>query len=110
MARQQQVPDVMVEAEDIRYGTALHRVNEVVEDQPLDQESADFLAGDIRDVCRVCDEKSFADIREKIKGRPSGESVNLTLSLVRQLVSAARRPARSDEGTLKASQMPKNNK
>jgi len=98
MARQQQIADVMVEGEEIRYGTSLYRVNETAEDQPLDQESTEFLVGDIRDVCRVCDEKAFAEIREKIKGKSSGESVSLPVVQAKQLVSAARKPQKSKAG------------
>jgi len=93
--RQVQQLDAMLEGDAIRYGTALHRINEIVEDQPMDQESAEFHAGDVRDVLRLCDEKSFQEVRDKVKGKPTGESVTLTLSQCRPLVAAALKPQKN---------------
>lgn len=100
MARQQQTPDTMTAQDEnetvIRYGTALHRVNEIVDDQPADQESTEFYAGDIRDVLRLCDEKSFKDLRDKVKGKPVGESVSLPVAQCRQLVATAIKPGSTE--------------
>jgi len=96
MARQVQVADVMLEGESIRYGTALYRVNHIVEDQPLDQEFAEFLIGDIRDVLRVCDAKAFKDIRDKVSGKPHGASISLPVAETRKIVAAALRPPKNE--------------
>lgn len=89
MAKQSQPVTPMCIGGDIIYGTPLHRVNEIVQDNPVDQESAEFFAGDIRDVCGICDGPK--SLKDAVKGKPVGELVNLKLAEVRQLIQAARR-------------------
>lgn len=89
MAKQVQPITPMALSGEIVYGTPLHRINEIVADNPVDQESAEFYAGDVRDVCSICDGPK--SLKEAVKSKPVGELVSLKLAEVRQLIQAARR-------------------
>lgn len=81
---------------EIRYGTPLWRLNDIVENQPQDQESTDFLVGDIRDVCNAAGtkEKIAEELREHVKGKNVGASVSLPIASVKSLIACVLRAAK----------------
>lgn len=98
MRPKQQLPDAQLVEGEIRYGTSLWRVNQVLDDMPLDQEFSDFYAGDLRDVANISDpnDKIVKSIRDKVKSKPVGELLNLPVLDVKQLVAVARRGTRAE--------------
>lgn len=99
MARQVQIADAMVEfienGPQVVYGTSLWRLQDTVDNQPLDQELTDFFAGDIRDVCAIADQtdKVVKSLKDKAKGTDApGTVVRLAIADVRALVKSACNP------------------
>lgn len=102
MARQIQIADVLYETGtdgelQIRYGTSLWRLQDAIDNEPMDQESTAFYAGDIRDVCNACDGPK--PMRDAVKGKAVGESIVLKIADVKQLIATARKPQKSDPAT-----------
>ena len=94
MARQIQTPDTLVSGGKIVFGTALHRLQEVADDNPQDQEFATFYAGDIRDVCAACDSKDevVGKLAEKVRGSVPGAEFSLPIADVRKLIAVVQKP------------------
>jgi hypothetical protein len=94
MARQVQIADPLTAAGEIIYGTALYRLQDTVDNEPQDQESTGFYAGDIRDCCAVCEskDKAIGDLLEKVRGQVAGAVVSLPIADVKKLIDAVRKP------------------
>ena len=94
MARQIQVADQLLETvgeeTQIRYGTSLWRLQDAIDNEPMDQESTEFYAGDIRDVCNQCDGPK--SLRDAVKGKSVGETVVLKIADVKALIKSACNP------------------
>lgn len=75
----------------IRYGTPLHRLNSVVEEQPADMEFAEFLVGDLRDVCSIVGqkEKGTEELLTLVKNKPGGSIVSASIATVKSLIASA---------------------
>ena len=103
MPRQIQVADPMFETDGDGetkplFGTAAHRVQEVIDDQPMDQESTGFYAGDIRDICGLCDpnNKTVKSLKDKIKNAAHGTEFNLPIADVKSVLSMAMNPPKTE--------------
>ena len=98
LKRKPQVPDVMTATNpetnslQLRYGTSAWRLQQELDDQPMDQESTSFYAGDIRDCLSTCDPKAFKSLRDLIRNKKVSEMVTAPIAEMKSLVGAVLRP------------------
>lgn len=86
-------PDTLTEGAALRYGTALHRINETLDLADPEAETVELYAGDVRDALRGLHANAFKAQRDKVKGKWPGELIQVATAEARKLVAAALNPS-----------------
>jgi len=103
MPRQFQTPDPMFrsspDGQEVLFGTAMYRLQSTIVDQPMDQEATGFYAGDVRDVCALCDasNKTVKALKDKTKGVAPGAEVSLSIADVQSVIQLAMNPPKPEQ-------------